>query len=190
MSFLLHWLNKNVARCCSLFSFSASSLAQVILHSCYNSRALSCSCIKYSSHFTNRWFSTMCVCLRSCLLPRWLSSKEPACWCRRLGFDLWVVKISGRRKWQLTPVFLPGKFHGQRSLADYSPWDSQKVCHEWTMGHGTAHRFCLRMQAVLNAVHSRILVAGLQPLSSHSLSWSLTVPMPFSFLTNSTPTKT
>ena len=25
-------------------------------------------------------------------------------------------------KWQLTPVFLPGKFHGQRSLAGYSPW--------------------------------------------------------------------
>ena len=30
--------------------------------------------------------------------------------------------ISLRREWHLTPVFLPGKFHGQRSLADYSPW--------------------------------------------------------------------
>ena len=29
MSFLLHWLNKNVACCCLLFSFSAASLAQV-----------------------------------------------------------------------------------------------------------------------------------------------------------------
>ena len=27
-----------------------------------------------------------------------------------------------RRKWQATPVFLPGKPHGQRSLAGYSPW--------------------------------------------------------------------
>ena len=27
-----------------------------------------------------------------------------------------------RRKWQSTPVFLPGEFHGQRSLASYSPW--------------------------------------------------------------------
>ena len=26
------------------------------------------------------------------------------------------------KKWQPTPVFLPGEFHGQRSLADYSPW--------------------------------------------------------------------
>jgi len=27
-----------------------------------------------------------------------------------------------RRKWQPTPVFLHGKFHGQRSLVGYSPW--------------------------------------------------------------------
>ena len=33
-----------------------------------------------------------------------------------------VGKILWRRKWQPTPVFLPGKFHGQRSLAGYSPW--------------------------------------------------------------------
>ena len=34
-------------------------------------------------------------------------------------------KISWRRKWQPTPVFLPGEFHGQRSLAGYSPWDDK-----------------------------------------------------------------
>ena len=34
----------------------------------------------------------------------------------------WVGKIHGRRAWQPTPVFLPGEFHGQTSLADYSPW--------------------------------------------------------------------
>ena len=51
------------------------------------------------------------------------SSKEPSCQHRRhkrLGFDPWVEKISWRRTWQLTPVFLPGEFHGQRSLAGYS----------------------------------------------------------------------
>ena len=42
--------------------------------------------------------------------------------CRRLGFDPWVRKISWRRKWQPTPVFLPGKSHGRRSLVGYSPW--------------------------------------------------------------------
>ena len=34
----------------------------------------------------------------------------------------WVRKIPWRRTWQLTPVFLPGEFHGQRSLAGYSSW--------------------------------------------------------------------
>ena len=52
------------------------------------------------------------------------SGKESACQCRRhkrLRFDPWVGKISWRRKWQPTPVFLPVKFHGQRSLVAYSP---------------------------------------------------------------------
>ena len=34
----------------------------------------------------------------------------------------WSRKISWRRRWQSTPVFLPGKSHRQRSLAGYSPW--------------------------------------------------------------------
>ena len=41
--------------------------------------------------------------------------------CKRGRFSHWVGKIP-RRKWQLTPVFLPGKFHEQRSLVSYSPW--------------------------------------------------------------------
>ena len=51
--------------------------------------------------------------------------KEPACQCRklkRLGFNPWVEKIPWRKAWQSTPVCLPGKSHGQRSLAGYSPW--------------------------------------------------------------------
>ena len=39
-----------------------------------------------------------------------------------MRFDPWARKIPWRRKWQSTPVFLPGKFHGQRSLAGYSLW--------------------------------------------------------------------
>ena len=34
-------------------------------------------------------------------------------------FDPWVGKVPWRRKWQLTPVFLPGKSHGQQSLVGY-----------------------------------------------------------------------
>ena len=36
-------------------------------------------------------------------------------------------KIPWRRVWQLTPVFLPGKFHGQRSLAGYCPWGCEEL---------------------------------------------------------------
>ena len=38
------------------------------------------------------------------------------------GFDPWVGKIPWRRKWQSTPVLLPGKSHGWRSLVGSSPW--------------------------------------------------------------------
>ena len=41
--------------------------------------------------------------------------------CGRPGFDRWVGKISWRRKWQYTPVFLPGESHERRSLVGYSP---------------------------------------------------------------------
>ena len=40
---------------------------------------------------------------------------------------LWVRKIPWSRKWQPTPVLLPGKFHGQRNLAGCSPEGSQRV---------------------------------------------------------------
>ena len=39
----------------------------------------------------------------------------------RPGFDPWVGKIPWKRKWQPTPVFLPGESHGWRSLVGYSP---------------------------------------------------------------------
>ena len=58
------------------------------------------------------------------------SGKEPACQCRRFKrhrFDPWVRKIPWRREWQLIPVFLPGKSHGQRSLVGYSPWSQKEL---------------------------------------------------------------
>ena len=54
--------------------------------------------------------------------------------CRRPRFDPWFRKIPWRRKWQPTPVFLPGKSHGQRSLGGDSPWGckSQTRLSNWT----------------------------------------------------------
>ena len=48
----------------------------------------------------------------------------PAMW--RPRFDPWVGKISWKRAWQPTPLFLPREFHGQRSLVGYSPWGHNK----------------------------------------------------------------
>ena len=56
-------------------------------------------------------------------LPKGLSCKESACQRGRHRFDPWVRKGPWRRKGQPTPLFLPGKSHGQGSLAGYSPWD-------------------------------------------------------------------
>ena len=39
----------------------------------------------------------------------------------------WVRKIPWSRNWQPTPVFLPGNFHGPRSLAGYSSWDCREL---------------------------------------------------------------
>ena len=51
------------------------------------------------------------------------------------GFNLWVGKSPWRRKWQPTPVFLPGESCGQRILVGYSPWGHK----EWTrLGDNTA----------------------------------------------------
>ena len=52
------------------------------------------------------------------------AGKESTCQCRkyrRCRFDPWVRKIPGGGKWQSTPVFLPEKSHGQRSLVGYCP---------------------------------------------------------------------
>ena len=48
----------------------------------------------------------------------------------RPGFYPWVRKIPWRKKQQHNPVFLPGEFHGQRSLVGYSPW-GHRVGHNW-----------------------------------------------------------
>ena len=52
----------------------------------------------------------------------------------RSRFDPWVRKIPWRRKWQPTPVFLPGEFHAQRNLTGYNPWGC-RVRYDWVTKH-------------------------------------------------------
>ena len=73
-------------------------------------------------------------------LPCWLSGQEFACQCRshrRLKFYSWVWKILWKIKWEPTPVFVPGKSLGERSLVGYSPWvaKSRTQLSDWAHTH-------------------------------------------------------
>ena len=67
--------------------------------------------------------------------------KRSTCQCRRCRFGPWVGKILWRREWQSTPVFLPGEFCEQRSLAGYSPWG----CKESDMTEPLTHTLHLTL---------------------------------------------
>ena len=68
--------------------------------------------------------------------------KESACNAWDIGdprYNHWVGKIPWRKKWQPTPVLLPGESHGQRSLVDYSPWGRKDSdTSEWLSMHLSA----------------------------------------------------
>ena len=79
-------------------------------------------------------FNVLYYYLWASQVAQWLKKKnKPTCQCRRCGFDPWVGKIPWRRKWQPTPIFLPGKFHGQESLEGYSPWGHKRFGHNKTI---------------------------------------------------------
>ena len=79
---------------------------------------------------TERSFLPLLPVLEVSLPTGGTSAKESACQCRRrerCGFDPWARNIPWRRKWQPTPVFSLGKFHGWRSLVGYSPWGCKEL---------------------------------------------------------------
>ena len=65
-------------------------------------------------------------------------SKESDCQCRRWGFSLWVGKISWRRQWQPTPVFLPGNSWIEEP-GSYSPWVPKSATRLSTHTHTHTH---------------------------------------------------
>ena len=69
-------------------------------------------------------------------LPRWHSDR-----CRKMQ-EIWVKKIAWRRAWQPTPVVLPGKSHGQRSLAGSSPWGCKTVILDLVSNNKWGHQVC------------------------------------------------
>ena len=65
-------------------------------------------------------FICICICIYTYGIPWWLRWQRVCLQYERPELDPWVRKTAWRRKWQPTPVFLPGKPHGRRSLAGYS----------------------------------------------------------------------
>ena len=112
------------------------------------------------------------------------SGKESAPQCRiykRCRFNPWVRKISWSRKWQSILVFLPGKSHGQRSRACYSPSGSKKsdttVCM-WTHTHTHTHtqRNDLCHEKILHIIMKLLRASPLaQTVKNPSAMWETPV---------------
>ena len=84
-----------------------------------------------SLYYLSEWQVSQIIFATLAFLPFYMKWQGPTWWlkqwriflqCRRQGFDPWVRKITWRRQWLPTPVFLPREFHGQKGLAGYSPW--------------------------------------------------------------------
>ena len=64
---------------------------------------------------------------------------ESACNAEDLGLIPGVRRIPQRMAWQPTTLFLPEEFHGQRSLAGYSPWGHKESDTTEATKHSTAY---------------------------------------------------
>ena len=104
----------------------------------FNIHYLSGKCLFYiyiiffNSKGLESWFTTHFCCdlrnKRASPVAQRLKCLPPM---RETGFDPWVGKIPWRRKWQPTPVYLPGESHGRRSLVGYNPRGHKRVRHDW-----------------------------------------------------------
>ena len=86
------------------------------------SLSLSCSSLFYLDWALIHWASQMTLVVKKKKKKIHLPMQG-----ERDGFPPWVRKIPWRREWQPTPVFLPGKSHGLRSLAGYSLWGHKEL---------------------------------------------------------------
>ena len=105
------------------------------LYSLKNILKITCVCYAYVIKSWNH-VSIMPLLLNSVVasyllgFPGGSDSKSVCLQCGRPGFNPWVGKIPWRRKWQPTPVLLPGKFRGLRSLVGCSSW-GHRVERDW-----------------------------------------------------------
>ena len=75
--------------------------------------------------------------------------------------EMWVPSLGQEDplEWEkaTTPVFLPGEFHGQRSLVSYSPWGCKESNMTEVTGHACIHRALLRTWCTLSGRKKKVL---------------------------------
>ena len=81
------------------------------------------------------------------------------------GFDPWVGKISWRRTWQSTPVLLPGKSHGWRSLVGHSPWGHKELDRTERL-NWTELQWCFLKRTPLSYVGTSLVAQTVKRLST------------------------
>ena len=96
---------------------------------------------------------------RVSLMAQWVRNPPAVQETHTTWFNPWVGKIPWRKKWQPTPVFLPGKFHWQRNLAGYSPGGLK----EWDM---TEHKAQVGQKSII------IWLLSEPPTPTRKKNWS------------------
>ena len=141
------------------FSVTEEACWLSAFHKVPSMRAAALEIPRKSAHFPLsqfRWFlpfktRASCKSSRASLAPQTVDW-ESFCklrihlQCRRPGFDPWIAKISWRRAWQPTPVFLPGESPWMEEPGGLQSVGSQRVGHDWVTKRSTT-------QEVLKAIH-------------------------------------
>ena len=99
-----------------------SSLLSILLFKYFHLKSFLLNYRWYTIKSVRQWFTILKVYtpfMGHFLMAQWIKKPLQCIRCRRCKFLPWVGMIPRRRKWQHTPVFLPGESHGQRILMAY-----------------------------------------------------------------------
>ena len=123
-------------------------------------------CILYFYIYQSEYLYSVCVYVS---FPGGTCGEEPTWQCRRQ--ETQVHSLSGEEPLeearQLTPLFLPGESHRQRSLAGYSPWGCKDSADTTEVVHSFAT--CILLQFLLFLYRNSIYLANIQGYTSHCL---------------------
>ena len=101
-------------------------------------------------------------------LPWQLTQQRICLQCRRPRFIPWFRKIAWRRKWQSTPVFLPGEYHGQRSLASNSSQGRKEEDMTEATQHSQVSSHSTALKSALSHASAALHIISVPMLSSRS----------------------